>query len=73
MSLTESWAISVPSAYSTSECTRLSGWTMTSMRSPGIRRGDGLDDLEPLFIMVAESTVILAPIFHVGWRAPAPP
>ena len=57
-----------PSAYSTSECTTLCGWTMTSTCDSG-RPNSKVASMtsRPLFIRVAESTEILRPIFHFGW------
>ena len=44
------------------------GWTSTSIFSGGIaNRYDASITSRPLFIMVAESTEILAPIAKLGW------
>ena len=55
--------------YSTIECTMLCGWTTTctwSGRTSKSQRASMISS--PLFISVAESTVIFAPIFQVGCR-----
>src|SRR2546422_237008 len=69
MSATPSWAKTAPSMYSTIECTMLCGWTTTctwSGRTSKSQRASMISS--PLFISVAESTVIFAPIFQVGCR-----
>ena len=67
MSATPSWAITEPSTYSTMEWTMDWGWTITCTW-PGTRSKSQRASItsSPLFMSVAESTVILAPIFHVG-------
>ena len=67
MSATPSWAITEPSTYSTIECTIDCGCTTTCTCS-GARSNSQRASMtsSPLFIRVAESIVILAPIFQVG-------
>ncbi len=68
---TPNWAGTAPSSYSRRECTRLSPMD-DDIDLTG--RGDRTNNhrawmsSRPLFIMVAESMVILAPIFQFGWR-----
>ncbi len=68
MSATPSWAMTEPSTYSTSECTTDCGctttWTCSGSTSNSQRASM---TSSPLFMRVAESTVILAPIRQVGW------
>ncbi len=67
MSGTPSWAITEPSMYSTIECTTDCGCTMTCTWSGATSNSQRASMISrPLFISVAESIVILAPIFHVG-------
>ena len=67
MSGAPSWARNEPSAYSTSECTRLCGWTTTLTWDSGSpKRSVASITSSPLFMSVAESTEILRPIFHFG-------
>ena len=70
MSATPSWAITEPSMYSTIECTIDCGW-MTTCTWSGARSKSQRASItsRPLFMRVAESMVILAPIFQVGWRS----
>src|SRR5262245_51369707 len=71
ISATPSCAITEPSRYSTIEWMIDWGWTRTWTCS-GVRSKSQRASMtsSPLFINVAESTVIFAPIFHVGcWRA----
>ena len=69
MSGTPSWAFTAPSAYSTALWTIDCGWTRTSIRSAGTPKSQRASmTSKPLFIMVAESMVIFAPISHVGCR-----
>src|SRR5712691_9578286 len=68
MSATPSWAMTDPSTYSTIECTMDCGCTTTctcSGRRSKSQRASMTS--RPLFMRVAESTVILAPIRQVGW------
>src|SRR5688572_8731937 len=70
MSLRDSWASHEPSRNSTSECTIDCGWTTTSIRSGGsANKWLASISSRPLFMSVAESTLILAPIAQVGWRS----
>ena len=71
MSATPSWAITQPSMYSTIECTIDCGCTITCTWSGARSKSQRASMISsPLFIRVAESIVILAPIFHVGcWSA----
>src|SRR3712207_366697 len=63
-------ASAAPSASRTYEWTIDCGCTTTSMRSYGVRkRWWASMTSRPLFMSVAESTVILPPIAHVGWRS----
>ena len=67
MSGAPSWARNEPSAYSTSECTRLCGWTTTLTWDSGSPKSSVASiTSSPLFMSVAESTEILRPIFHFG-------
>ncbi len=62
------WAICEPSAYSTSECTMDCGCTTTSMSSGATPyRWYASMTSSPLFISVAESMVIFAPMDQLGW------
>src|SRR5574337_907468 len=67
MSATPSWAMTEPSMYSTMECTMDCGWTRTPICS-GSRSNSHRASMisSPLFMSVAESVVIFAPIFQVG-------
>ena len=57
-----------PSTYSTSECTIDCGCTTTCTCSGGTSNSHRASmTSSPLFMRVAESTVILAPIRQVGW------
>ena len=71
MSATPSWAITQPSMYSTIECTIDCGCTTTCTWSGATSNSQRASMISsPLFISVAESIVILAPIFQVGcWSA----
>ena len=70
MSVTPSWAITEPSRSSTSEWTIDCGWTTTSIRSGGASKSQRASiTSSPLFMSVAESTVIFGPIRHVGWSS----
>ena len=61
-------AITDPSAYSTMECMIDSGCTTTSIFSPGVPKSHLASMISsPLFIMVAESMVILLPMLQFGW------
>ena len=67
MSGRPSWAITDPSRYSTRECTMLSRWINTSICREGISKSHRASTTSsPLFMSVAESIVILAPIFQFG-------
>ena len=67
MSGMPSWASTEPSTYSTIEWTMLCGWTMTDTCAVGKSNNQRASmTSNPLFISVAESIVILSPIFHVG-------
>ena len=62
-----SCATSEPSTNSTKEWMSDCGWITTSIRSPGRpKRKCASITSRPLFIIVAESIVILGPIFQVG-------
>ena len=67
MSVTPSCAMTVPSTSSTIECMTLSGWMSTSMSS-GVteKRCMASMNSRPLFIIVAESTLIFAPMLQFG-------
>ena len=67
MSGTPSWAMTVPSSSSTIECTTLSGW-MSTWISSGVTPNRCMASMNsrPLFIMVAESTLIFAPMLQFG-------
>src|SRR3972149_4466617 len=68
MSATPSWARTEPSMYSTMEWTMDCGCTTTSICSGRRSKSHRASMISsPLFISVAESTVIFAPIFQVGW------
>ena len=68
MSVTPSWASTVPSTNSTIECTTDCGWISTSMRSGGTSKSQRASmTSSPLFMRVAESMVILRPMDQVGW------
>ena len=69
MSGTPSWAITVPSHSSTIEWITLWGW-MTTVMSSGVTPNRCMASINsrPLFIMVALSTEILAPMLQLGWR-----
>ena len=68
ISVTPIWAITDPSQSSTSECTTDCGCTTTSIRSAGVPNSQRASmTSSPLFINVAESTVILRPMRQVGW------
>src|SRR5881296_2403122 len=71
MSGRPSWAITERSAYSTSEWMMLSRWSTTSIFEAGMSNSHRASTTSrPLFIRVAESMVILSPIFQFGcWRA----
>ncbi len=57
-----------PSVYSTMLCTTDCGCTSTSMRVAGMpKRYEASIISRPLFIIVAESTEILAPMLQLGW------
>ena len=61
------WASTVPSRYSTMECTMLCGWTMTSTFSMGTSKSQRASIISsPLLNRVAESMVILRPMLQVG-------
>ncbi len=67
MSGTAICASTEPSMYSTIECTMLCGWITTSMRSASTSKSQRASiTSRPLFMRVAESIVILGPIFQVG-------
>src|SRR6266581_3283514 len=67
MSGRPSWAITERSAYSTSEWMMLSRWTTTSIFEAGMSNSHRASTTSrPLFIRVAESMVILSPIFQFG-------
>ena len=67
------WAFDEPSTNSTTECTTDSGWTTTSIRSGGTPKSQCASiTSSPLFIIVAESTEILAPIDQLGWATASP-
>src|SRR2546425_859220 len=67
MSGRPSWAITERSAYSTSEWMMLSRWTTTSIFEAGMSNSHPASTTSrPLFIRVAESMVILSPIFQFG-------
>ena len=64
---TPSCAIQLPSLYSTSECTMLSGCTSTPIRSGSRSKSQRASiTSKPLFMSVAESIVIFAPISQFG-------
>jgi len=67
ISVAQSCAITLPSLYSTIACTVDCGWTTTSI-SLGAKPNSQQASItsNPLFISVAESMVILGPIFQVG-------
>ena len=68
MSVTPSWASTVPSTNSTMEWTTDCGCTSTSMRSAGTPKSQRASiTSRPLFMRVAESMVILRPMLQVGW------
>ena len=68
MSGTPNWAFTLPSLNSTSEWTMDSRCRTTSTFSMGTSNSHIASIVSmPLFISVAESTVILGPMFHVGW------
>jgi len=67
MSVMPNCAMIDPSISSTIECTTDCGWITTSIWFAPTRQPVRLDDLQPLFINVAESIVILRPIRQVGW------
>ena len=68
MSGMESWATVEPSRHSTMAWTMLWGWTTTSMRSYGTPNSRWASiTSRPLFMRVAELTVIIGPIAQVGW------
>src|ERR687898_3319382 len=70
MSGMESWATVEPSHHSTMAWTMLWGWTTTSMRSYGTSNSRWASiTSRPLFIRVAELTVITGPIAQVGWAS----
>jgi hypothetical protein len=59
--------MTAPSRKATSEWTMLSRWTTASSRSGGTPNSQRASiSSKPLFIMVAESTVILRPIRQLG-------
>ena len=61
-------AFDEPSTNSTTEWMIDSGWTTTSIRSAGTSKSQRASmTSRPLFIIVAESTEILAPIDQLGW------
>ena len=68
MSGTASWASTVPSVSSTIEWMTLSGWTTTVMSS-GVTENRCIASMNsrPLFIIVALSTDIFAPMLQFGW------
>src|SRR5438094_552262 len=67
MSARPSWAMTDPSTYSTIECTIDCGWTTTCTWSEATSNSQRASMISsPLFMSVAESIVIFAPIFHVG-------
>ncbi len=67
MSVTEIWARMLPSTNSTMEWIVDCGCTMTFTRSGGTwNKRQASITSNPLFINVAESMVILFPIFQVG-------
>ena len=67
MSATPSWASTEPSTYSTIECTIDCGCTTTCTWSGTTSKSQRASMISsPLFMSVAESIVILAPIFQVG-------
>src|SRR5207245_322993 len=67
MSGRPSWAITERSAYSPSEWMMLSRWTTTSIFEAGMSNSHRASTTSrPLFIRVAESMVILSPIFQFG-------
>ena len=62
-----SWASTAPSRNTTAECTMLSGCTTTSIRSSGMSNSHRASMISrPLLNMLAESTVIFAPMFQFG-------
>src|SRR5690606_8972029 len=64
------WARTEPSTNSTRLCTMDCGWITAPSRSYGSpKRKWASITSRALFASVAESTVILAPISHVGWRS----
>ncbi len=67
MSGCPSWALTDPSTNSTAEWMTLWGWITTEIRSrPTSYSRSASMTSRPLFIMVAELIVILAPMRHVG-------
>ena len=69
MSGSPSCASTEPSLKATRLCTTDCGWTRTSIRSSGMaKRWWASISSRPLFIIVALSTLILAPIDQFGWR-----
>ena len=70
MSGTPSWAFTAPSWNCTAEWTMLCGCTSTCIWE-ALTPKSHLASMtsKPLFIMVAESIVILAPMSQVGWRS----
>ena len=70
MSGMPSWASTERSTNSTIEWTIDWGCTTTSIRSKGTPNSQWASRTSsPLFMRVAESIVIFAPIRHVGWRS----
>ena len=68
MSGLPSWASTEPSTNSTIEWITDCGWITTSSRSDGRpKRWCASISSRPLFISVAESTEIFAPIDQFGW------
>ena len=58
-----------PSVNSTNEWMMLSGWTTTAMSPAGTLKSQRASAISsPLFIIVAESMVILRPMAHFGCR-----
>ena len=69
MSGRPSWALTVPSRNCTALCTMLCGCISTSICLASMPKSHLASIIsKPLFIMVAESMVILAPMCHVGCR-----
>ena len=69
MSVTPICAMIEPSTSSIIEWTTDSGWTTMSISSaPKPKSQWASMTSRPLFISVAESIVIFAPMLHVGWR-----